>query len=90
VACDLGLDIYSLEAALRETTGLAAVRIRDLTTADLDSADLAQERTARGAFARATLDAIRDAGEDPAEAALLEDALRYGLQALSGVEVGLR
>jgi len=91
VPCGLALDVYSLENALREATAVAALRVRDLTRTDLDATALAGERTARGAFARDTLAAIAATpGQDPGEAALLHDALRYGLQALSGAEVGLR
>lgn len=90
VPCGLAPDVYSLETALREATSLAAVRVRDRTTTDLDITAIATERTARGAFARTTLTAIAGAQADPGEATLLQDAMRYGLQALSGVEVGLR
>ncbi|MFN2568996.1 MAG: exonuclease SbcCD subunit D [Candidatus Dormibacteria bacterium] len=90
VPCGLAPDVYSLESALRDATAMAAVRVRDMTRTDLDVATTAAERTARGSFARNTLAAIAETRGDAAEAAVLEDALRYGLQALSGVEVGLR
>ena len=46
------------------------------------------EESTRGAFVRAATAAAADA--DPDEALVLEEALRYGLMALSGAEVGLR
>ena len=90
VASGLALDAYTLETALREETGLAVVRIRDDTRADIAASSIAEERTARGAFARELLAAIGEADGDPDEVALLGDALRYGLEAFAGVEVGLR
>lgn len=89
VDCSLGLDVFTVEAALRERAGVAHVKVRDLTTARLDAAALAAERSTRGSFARAAQAQIDEAPDDD-EAALVEDALRYGLMALSGVEVGLR
>ena len=62
--------------------------MRDLSTPGIDASAAAADRTTRGEFAREMLAAIDAAGDG--ERAVLEDALRYGLQALSGVEVGLR
>jgi exonuclease SbcD len=82
------LDTFTVELGVRERFGLAAVKVRDRTSPyiDLDSA-LVEEST-RGAFVRAATAAAEDADAD--EALVLEDALRYGLMALSGAEVGLR
>ncbi|MFN2451998.1 MAG: exonuclease SbcCD subunit D [Candidatus Dormibacteria bacterium] len=85
----VALDVYTLESGVRDSTGLALVRIRDRTQPEVDAAAAAADRTGRGAFTRAALQAIEDAGT-PEQRALLEEALRYGLQALSGVEVGLK
>jgi hypothetical protein len=43
----------------------------------------------RGAFARAVAEAAGSASDDR-HRIILEDALRYGLQALAGAEIGLR
>lgn len=90
LAPDLTLDLPSLEMLAREATGLAAVQVRDATEPLLDLAAAASDRTARGAFTREVLAALEAAGDDAREEAVLADALRYGLQALGGVEVGLR
>lgn len=87
---EITLDVPSLEMHAREATGLAAVQVRDRTEPVLDLAAMAADPTARGAFTREVLAAIHAAEGDPREEALLSDALRYGLQALGGVEVGLR
>ena len=84
----LALDVRDTELHLRETTGVAGVRVRDLTSPALDVETLRNEPTARGAFVRAALEQLD--GTLPDERAIVEDALRYGLQALSGAEVGLR
>jgi DNA repair protein SbcD/Mre11 len=84
----LSLDCYTIESVGRERLGCALLKVRDLTTAEHDVAAALSERGTRGAFARAAVSA-REAA-DEAEAAVLEDALRYGLSALSGREVGLR
>jgi DNA repair protein SbcD/Mre11 len=89
VAADITIDLPTLENALSEASGAAVVRVRDVTTAALDVPALAADRTARGEFTRQVLGALEQSA-DPAEKAVLRDALRYGLQALSGVEVGLR
>ncbi len=83
------LDVLSLESAARDRCGAAHLRVRDATVPALDLAAIAAEQSARGAFVRAAQDAI-DAAGDPSDAARAADALRYGLMALSGVEVGLR
>lgn len=88
IAPDVAIDVPLLERAVREATGAAVVRVRDLTTAAIDPVAAAGDRTTRGAFARSLLAAI--AAAEGEERAVLEEALRYGLQALSGVEVGLR
>jgi exonuclease SbcD len=85
----LGIDLFDWEAAVRETTGVAGLRIRDLTVAALDLEALARETTTRGAFVRLATGALVTAG-DAEERAVLRDALRYGLEAFAGAEVGLR
>ena len=87
VDCALSLDAYTIELAVRERLGLAAVKVRDLTTPLLDLEAAMVEESTRGAFIRA---ATAAAGSDPDADGVLEDALRYGLMALSGAEIGLR
>lgn len=87
---EITLDLPTVEAAARDSTGAAVVQARDLTDPVLDLAAAAVDPTARGAFTRAVLDALHAAEGDAREQAVLGDALRYGLQALGGVEVGLR
>jgi hypothetical protein len=87
---EITLDLPSIEIHAREATGLAAVQVRDRTEPVLDLAAAAADRTSRGAFTREVLAALHAAEGDPREEAVLSDALRYGLQALGGVEVGLR
>ena len=89
LAPEVALDSRTLEAAAIEACGALVVRVRDLTRAAVDVRAAAADRTTRGVFTRAALAAI-DAEADPERQTLLADALRYGLQALSGVEVGLR
>jgi hypothetical protein len=67
---------------------LAAVKVRDRTAPYIDLEAALLEESTRGAFVRAATAAAGDA--DAEEAQVLEDALRYGLMALSGSEVGLR
>jgi hypothetical protein len=62
--------------------------MRDRTTPFIDLDGALHEESTRGAFVRAATAAAEDA--DPDEALVLDDALRYGLMALSGAEVGLR
>ncbi len=64
------------------------MRVRDLTTPALSAGAIAGDATVRGAFARAVAEAAAAADEE--RRAILDDALRYGLQALSGAEIGLR
>lgn len=81
-------DTFTVETAVRDGCGVAGVRVRDLTSPALSVAAIGAEATVRGAFARAVAEAAEGAGDD--EQRLLDDALRYGLQALGGAEVGLR
>jgi hypothetical protein len=90
VCPDVTLDLPSIEVHAREGTGLASLQVRDLSQPMLDLEAAAADRTARGAFTRALLASLQAAEGDPVEEAVLGDALRYGLQALGGVEVGLR
>jgi len=87
VDCSLSLDAFTVELAVRERLNLAAVKVRDLTTPLFDLKSALIEESTRGAFVRA---ATAAAEAEPDEAATLEDALRYGLMALSGAEIGLR
>jgi len=89
VAAEVAVDGALVEAIAAEATGAAVVRVRDLSRAALDLAAAAADRSARGVFIREAL-AARERCSDAAEQAELDDALRYGLQALSGCEVGLR
>jgi exonuclease SbcD len=84
----VSLDAYTVELAVRERLDLAAVKVRDGTTPFIDLDSALSEESTRGAFVRAATAAAADADVDDAE--ILEEALRYGLMALSGVEVGLR
>jgi hypothetical protein len=85
----LGIDLFDCESAVRDTTGVAALRIRDLTAPAEDLDALAEERTTRGAFVRVAMEALA-AAANPEAAAVVGDALRYGLEAFAGSEVGLR
>jgi hypothetical protein len=85
----LGVDLFDCESAVRDATGVAAIRIRDLTAPETDLESLAQEGTTRGAFVRVAL-AELTAADGPAAKSVLSDALRYGLEAFAGGEVGLR
>jgi hypothetical protein len=89
IPAEVAIDNPALENAVLEASRVAVVRVRDLTDAAIDAAALAADPTTRGAFTRDVLAAIAEAGDDE-ERALLNDAMRYGLQALGGVEVGLR
>jgi exonuclease SbcD len=90
LAPEITLDLPTVEAAARDVTGLAVVQARDLSDPALDLAAAAVDPTARGAFTRQVLASLHAAEGDDEEQAVLADALRYGLQALGGVEVGLR
>jgi DNA repair protein SbcD/Mre11 len=87
VDCSLSLDAFTVELAVRERLNLAAVKVRDLTTPLFDLESVLTEESTRGAFVR---NATAAAEADPDEAEILGDALRYGLMALSGAEIGLR
>jgi DNA repair protein SbcD/Mre11 len=87
---DVTLDLPSLEVHAREATGLAAVQVRDRSQPALDLQATLVDPTARGVFTREVIAALHAAEGDAREEAVLSDALRYGLQALGGVEVGLR
>ena len=76
----------SLRCANASTSPRSRCAIAPRRYIDLEAA-LVEEST-RGAFVRAATAAAADADAD--EAQVLEDALRYGLMALSGAEVGLR
>lgn len=89
VPSSVAIDLFDWEAAVRETTGIAALRIRDLSVAAIDIDALAREPTTRGAFVRTATGALA-AAQDAEERAVLRDALRYGLEAFAGGEVGLR
>ncbi len=84
----VSLDAFTVELAVRERLNLATVKVRDRTSPYIDLESALVEESTRGAFVRAATAAAADA--DPDEALALEDALRYGLMALSGAEVGLR
>ena len=88
VDCRVSVDLASVEAEARDRTGVAMLQVRDLTTPEIDLDAAAAERSARGAFIRAVREAREGAGDR--EQAVLDDALRYGLEALAGAEVGLR
>jgi len=90
LAPEITLDLPSIEMLARDATGLAAVQVRDRSEPVLDLATAASDRTARGAFTREVLAELQAAEGDEREESILADALRYGLQALGGVEVGLR
>ncbi|MHB8717655.1 MAG: metallophosphoesterase family protein [Candidatus Dormibacteria bacterium] len=81
------IDAFTVDSHLRERLGLAVVRVRDLTQPHL-ALDATNPSTVRSAFIAAAT-AAREAA-DGAGRAVFDDALRYGLQALSGAEVGLR
>lgn len=89
VAPGLGVDLFDIESAVREITGLTALRVRDLTRPAADLEALAEESSTRGTFVRMATEALAAAGSHE-ERAVLEDALRYGLEAFAGSEVGLR
>ena len=84
----VGADTFTVESTVRDRCGAAGVRVRDLTVPALDATALESDGTVRGAFVRAVGAALNAA--DTAERGTLEEALRYGLQALAGAEVGLR
>lgn len=83
------LDLGTIETLARERVHCALLKVRDLTTVEQDISAAVLERGTRGVFARAAVEAQRRA-EDESETAVLQDALRYGLAALAGSDVGLR
>jgi DNA repair protein SbcD/Mre11 len=85
----VSLDVASAALAVQERCGAAQVGVVDRTVSALDLEALAAEDSARGAFLRLA-EAARSQAADVAEAAVLDDALRYGLAALAGAEVGVR
>lgn len=85
----VAVDVFILESILRDTIGAPLVKVRDLTSITLGLDAAMTDPSARGVFARAVQTALAET-DDTEERAILEDALRYGLQALAGVEVGLR
>jgi len=90
LAPEVTLDLPSIEVHAREAAGLASVQVRDGSEPALDLGAAAADPTARGMFTRQVLASLDAAAGDAEEQAVLADALRYGLQALGGVEVGLR
>jgi DNA repair exonuclease SbcCD nuclease subunit len=80
------LDLKTVEHQIRDAWGIAAVQVIDNTEIALNAKAISKEPSVRGEFARFMLDEI--ARSDDSQTA--EDALRYGLEALSGVEVKLR
>jgi exonuclease SbcD len=85
----LAVDRFDAETAVRETTGIAAIRVRDLSAPAIDLDAVTHDPTARGAFLRSARTALA-AAETGEDRTLIEEAIGYGLQALSGGEVGLR
>ncbi|HEX4755688.1 MAG TPA: metallophosphoesterase [Candidatus Dormibacteraeota bacterium] len=81
-------DNFTVETAVRDACGAAGVRVRDLTSPAQSVDAIEAEATVRGAFARAVAAASESA--DTEQRRVLADALRYGLQALGGSEIGLR
>ena len=79
-------DTFTVETSVRDGCGAAGVRARDLTTPAL--AAISSDGGVRDAFARAVAEAAASA--DEGQRRVLDDALRYGLQALGGAEIGLR
>ena len=85
----MSLDAFTVELAVRERLNLAAVKVRDLTSPFIDLESALQ----RGEHARRVRDEPqrrRQTTPIPMKPRCFEDALRYGLMALSGAEVGLR
>jgi exonuclease SbcD len=89
VDCNVALDGFTIESAVRDRLNCALLKVRDFTSPELDISAALSQRGTRGAFARAAT-AAADQAAGTAEEAVLRDALRYGLAALSGSEVGLR
>jgi exonuclease SbcD len=89
IGAEVNVDSAIIEATVIDATGAAVVRVRDLSRPAVDVAAAATDPTTRGEFTRELLAELA-AETDPERRAVLEDALRYGLQALGDVEVGLR
>jgi hypothetical protein len=85
----VSIDVATVEMVLREQCDVAAVSVRDFTVPGVDLDIAESEHSTRGVFIRAARQAI-DSARDEREAETMREALRYGLAALSGVEVGLR
>jgi DNA repair protein SbcD/Mre11 len=81
------LDAKTVEHQIRDAWGLASVQVIDKTEIALNAKAISKEPSVRGEFARMMLEEIAGSDHDQQTA---EDALRYGLEALSGVEVKLR
>ena len=84
----VSIDTRSVEHQVRDSGNFASVQVKDCSSIALDAQSLAEEPSVRGEFARSMLERVESGDEDQRE--LLEEALRYGLEALSGLEVGLR
>jgi DNA repair protein SbcD/Mre11 len=80
------LDTKTVEDQIRDAWSLASIQVIDKTEIALNAKAISKEPSVRGEFARLMLEEI--AGSPDARTA--QDALRYGLEALSGVEVKLR
>jgi DNA repair exonuclease SbcCD nuclease subunit len=85
----VSIDLATVEMVLREQCDVAAVSVRDFTVPGVDLDVAESEHSTRGVFIRAAREAI-DGARDEREAETMREALRYGLAALAGVEVGLR
>ena len=82
------VDTSTIQGHLRDIAGIEGVQLIDKTRFDLDAGAIVTEKSVRGEFLRAMQARITDETDD--DAALTEEAMRYGLEALSGVEIGLR
>jgi exonuclease SbcD len=89
IGAEVNVDAAVIEATVTDATGASVVRVRDLSRPSVDVAGAAADPTTRGEFTRQLL-AELEAETDPERRVVIEDALRYGLQALGDVEVGLR
>lgn len=83
VAPGLVVDTKALEESL---PGLFAVRVTDATAPALSMRELENDRTVRGEFCRALLEKIESGS--PRERRIATMALRCGLAAMSGEEIG--
>ena len=80
------LDTKTVEDQIRDAWSVASVQVFDKTEIALNAKSISKESSVRGEFARLMLEEIATS-DDPQTT---EDALRYGLEALSGTEVKLR